>query len=268
MSNLHPWPRSGNTLDFMQHIRAAAEPIWDAITTEAGLQQWLAVTSAEIPLVPGSRFHLTWETRGQVSGKSEHGFEGTVAAVVPNRLLALEWILPYSKAVTHFSVQIQPSFAMFGEDVGPECDIWLIHSGFPSDGPGLYEFDGHSRHWRQSFGDLAAQLEARPGKPTPYALAGLQFVGGAQDRGLLVADVLAGSPADVAGIRGGDVIKAVDGLVLHALDDFHDWIDERLPGETGEFTLSDRTVNVTVEGVEQARHRLLVRQNDGWITRR
>ncbi|NUO98844.1 MAG: PDZ domain-containing protein [Nonomuraea sp.] len=268
MANLHPWPRTENTIDFIQHIRVAPEVIWSELSTEEGLTRWLGLTSASMPLEEGAPFHLTWEARGKVSGERFLSFTGTVRKVIPNRLLALDWVLPFGKDTTHLSLQIQPSFAMFGVDVGPECDLWLIHSGFPAHGVGFFEFDGHSRHWRQGVGDLAAHLEERPGKPTPYALAGLQFVGGAPDQGLLVYDVIQGSPAEQAGIRPGDLIRSVEGMALASLDDFHDWIDERKPGESGEFELADRTVKVTVESVEDARKRLLVRQGDQWTPRR
>ncbi|MFD1936710.1 PDZ domain-containing protein [Nonomuraea mangrovi] len=268
MANLHPWPRTENTIDFIQHIRVAPEVIWRELTTEEGLTRWLGLTSASMPLEEGAPFHLTWEARGKVSGEKFLRFTGTVRKVIPNRLLALDWILPFGGDVTHLSLQIQPSFSMFGVDVGPECDLWLIHSGFPTQGVGFFEFDGHSRHWRQGVGDLAAHLEERPGKPTPYALAGLQFVGGAPDLGLLVYDVIQGSPAEQAGIRPNDIIRSVEGMALHSLDDFHDWIDERKPGESGEFELADRTVKVTVESVEDARNRLLIKQGDQWTLRR
>ena len=264
MANLHPWDREGNTIDFVQHIRASPERVWDAITTTDGLQRWLRVTSTEIPSVPGASFHLTWEARGCVSRCVTRRQVGFVKTFVPPRLLALEWTLPQSGVTTFLSLQIQTSFALFGESRVGECDIWLIHSSFPTHGLGLFEFDGHFRHWRQDIGDLAAWLEARPGKPTPYARAGLQFVGGAPGIGLLVSDVVSGSPAHKAGIKSGDIIRAVDDRVLHSLDDFHDWIDERRPGESGEFALTDRVVNVTVESAEQARDRLLIRSGERW----
>jgi uncharacterized protein YndB with AHSA1/START domain len=268
MANLHPWTRKGNVIDFAQHVQASPERVWQAFTTEEGLRQWLKVTSGDIPLSPGAPFSLAWHTQGRVSGKKTHGYSGRVVKVLPPRLLALEWRLPLSRAITHFSLQVQPSFALFGEERGPECDIWIIHSGFPTEGTGLFEFDGHFRHWRQTIGDLAAWLEGRPGKPTPYSLAGLQFAGGAPGEGILVLDVVEGSPAHRAGIVPGDVIRSVDGRPLAALDDFHDWIDERQPGESGIFSLADRDVKVTVESVEDARNRLLIRQGDAWVPRR
>lgn len=268
MANLHPWPRKGNTIDFVQHVLVPPERVWQAFTQEKDLQHWLRVTTADIPLTEGMPFHLSWETRGRASGKTTHGYHGQVAKVVERKLLALEWILPFSEETTHFSMQVQQSFALFGEDRGSECDIWIIHSGFPTEGTGFFEFDGHFRHWRQAIGDLAAWLEDRPGKPTPYALAGLQFVGGAPEVGLLISDVIEDSPADRAGILPGEIIEAVDGQRLHSLDDFHDWIDELRPGDSGVLRVNGRDAEVTVESVEEARNRFLIRQGEEWVTRR
>jgi uncharacterized protein YndB with AHSA1/START domain len=267
MSNLHPWPQTGHTIDFIQHVRADPQRVWEALTTEDGLRRWLRVTDAEIPTTAGRPYRLTWESIGRAGGRNTRVQEGVVAAVSSPVLLALEWRLPTSGAMTYLSVQIQQSYALFGESREQECDIWLIHSGFPTHGVAMFEYDGYLRHWRQDIGVLAAWLEARPGKPTPYALAGLQFVGGAYGVGLLVADVFIGSPAHEAGIVAGDIIRAVDGHPLHSLDDFHEWIDARMPGESGRFTLTDREVTVTVESVEAARARFQLRQGDVWKSR-
>lgn len=264
MANMHPWPRVGLAVDFVQHVSVSPQEVWDAFVNEDQLRKWLRVTSAEIPLVAGERYHLTTEVKGRGIDRVRV-IEGKVAAVIPNRLLALEWKLLYAGEPTCFSLQIQQSFAMFGKECGAECDIWITHSGFPESGKGLFEYDGYSRHWRQAIGELAAYLEHRPGKPAPYCLVGLQFVGGAQNVGLLVASTVAESPADAAGIRPGDIIESVDGTPLHSLDDFHDWIDVRQPGESGLFQLQDRQVRVTTESVETARERLLVRQGDSWV---
>jgi uncharacterized protein YndB with AHSA1/START domain len=268
MANLHPWKRSGNTIDFVQHVNAEPSDVWAHFTDEALILKWIKVSTATIPEVEGAPFLLSAETEGRSSGDEVRAFRGTVKKVIPNRLLALEWVLPHSGEKTQFSLQIQQSFSVFGQDRGPECDIWIIHSGFPTEGMGLFEFDGHSRHWRQGIGDLVALLEDRPGKPTPYSLAGLLFAGGAPGKGLYVSDCVAGGPADEAGIRPGDLIRAVDGNALESLDDFHDWIDERHPGESGVFTLQDRSVVVTVTDVEEIQRRfLLIREGKPVATR-
>lgn len=264
MTRLHPWPIATTTVDFIQHINVAPDVIWPRLTTVEGLRSWLGVSSASIPAERGEPFYMRWETRGWASRKVEFGYEGTVERYVPNELLALNYRLPHSGLMTQLSIQLQQSFAAFGHDAGLETDIWLTHSGFPEHGLGRFELDGHSRHWRQALGLLAADLEQRPPKPQPYVLVGLKFVGGQPGEGLLIEDVAEGSPADVAGIRPGDILRAVNERDLEALDDFHDWIDHCAVGDSGLFTLSDRTVSVPVESVEDAMKRIRIRHADEW----
>ena len=265
MANLHPWPRQGLTIDFMQHVRVDAGRVWKAFITEADLQRWLGVTHGVVPPAEGEPFSLQWVSQGRASGETTHGNSGTIHRVTPERLLALEWKLRFVDVTTQFSVQLQPSFIEYGFDRGPECDIWIIHSGFPTEGPGLFEYDGMFRHWRQAIDNLVAWLEDRPARATTYAVAGMEFVGGAQDEGVLVADVVVEGPAHRAGVRPGDLIRSIDGQQLHAVDDFHDWVAAQSPGDSGTFVLADgRTVTVTVESVEAVLERFRIQHGDRW----
>jgi uncharacterized protein YndB with AHSA1/START domain len=265
MSDLHPWPRQGLTIDFLQHVRVGAERVWTAFTTEADLQQWLGVSHAEVPLTEGEAFSLQWISQGRLSGETTHGNTGRVRHVLPGRLLALEWNLQFADGTTGFSLQLQPSFMEYGFDRGPECDIWIVQSGFPTEGTGLFEYDGMLRHWRQVVGNLVAWLEDRPARSNPYAVAGMEIVGGARDQGILVADVVIDAPAHKAGIRPGDLVRSIDGGPLHSLDDFHDWIAARSHGDRGDFELADgRHLTVTVESVEVALERFRIRHGDSW----
>jgi uncharacterized protein YndB with AHSA1/START domain len=264
MANLHPWPRRGLTIDFTQHVRVGPERVWSALTREAELQAWLGVSRVDMPLTKGAPFTFEWHTQGRASGDAPFTYEGRVHDVVPERLLALEWGLHFADGETQFSVQIQPSFAEYGFERDAECDIWIIHAGFPTEGVGLFEYDGMSRHWRQSLANLVSRLEGRPAARRLYAITGLQFVGGAPDQGVMIADVIMGSPAHVAGIRAGDVIASVDGTALHSVDDFHDWVAARVPGEQGTFDIAGRAVTVTLESSEEALARFQVRHGDRW----
>jgi predicted metalloprotease with PDZ domain len=80
----------------------------------------------------------------------------------------------------------------------------------------------------------------------------------------MIADVIVGSPAHVAGIRAGDVLASVDGRPLHSVDDFHDWVAERVPGEQGTFDIDGRAVTITLESSEDALARFRVRHGDQW----
>lgn len=252
MGERHPVPRQGRTVDFIQHIRAGTDAIWAALTTREGLASWLHATDADIPPAPGADFYIRWSAPGMTSGTDDCD-RGTVLAYEPPRYLALEWHASQMATTTYLSFHVQPSFYPYGKEYENDTDLHLIHSGFPEEGPDAFEYDGALRHWRQVIGELAAELEGRPGKPIPYSLAGLKFVGGLPGKGLLIRDVIAGSPADKAGIRPGELLRAVDGAELSSLDDFHAWIDGKPAGVTGVFRLSDREVKVTIADVAEVR---------------
>jgi uncharacterized protein YndB with AHSA1/START domain len=254
----HPWKYSGQTIDFIQHIRATPEAIWEALTTPERIAKWLGASDWNVPLEEGQPFSISWDLVGMASGAETKGYTGTVARVVPGRQLALEWHIKDVPEPTYLSLTVRPSYFALGNEYGEDTDLHFVQSGFPHDGQGAYEFDGHSRHWRQAIGELAAMLEGRPGKPTPYALAGLLFFGGAPGRGVLVRDAVLGGPGDQAGIERGDVILSVDGHELEALDDFHDWIDYCSPGDTGRFQLQDRVAHVTLAGVDDVMGRMRI----------
>lgn len=239
-------------IDFMQHVNVSPERMWPEVATADGLSRILETPDVDFEAREGRRFKIRWRLSGVVSGGVEQYFAGTVLRVFPGKRIDLEWELPEVGVATLLTFVVNPSFYVYGFGHGEEVDLHLIHSGFPRSGRGRQEFDGHSRHWRQQLGKLAARLEGRKGKPTPYTLVGIFFVGGSPEDGLLVRDVSVGSPADKAGIRPGDRLRAVNGRLLTCLDEFHDWIDPCEPGERGVIELQDRTVEVFVEPAEIA----------------
>ncbi|HEV2376068.1 MAG TPA: PDZ domain-containing protein [Streptosporangiaceae bacterium] len=249
----HPVPRQGQTVDFVQHIRTTVNEIWCALTTKEGLATWIHSVDANIPREPGQPFFITWEMRGAGGECKSSTDSGVVLAYEEPNYLALEWHMDNCEDPTYVSFHIQPSYYPYGTEYTQDTDLHLIHSGFPAVGRGAFEFDGAFRHWRQALGELAARLEGRPGKPTPYSLAGLMFVGGIAGTGLLIRDVVAGSPADLAGIQPGEILRAVDHRELGSLDDFHAWIDGQPSGVTGLFSLQDREVEVTIDDVHAVR---------------
>jgi S1-C subfamily serine protease len=75
-------------------------------------------------------------------------------------------------------------------------------------------------------------------------------LGLAQVRGALVSDVAAGTPAEKAGVRRGDVITAVDGETVRDSNDLRNHVAQLLPGSTVKLGLlrdaKEQTVNVTL----------------------
>jgi membrane-associated protease RseP (regulator of RpoE activity) len=66
--------------------------------------------------------------------------------------------------------------------------------------------------------------------------------------GLTIAQVIADSPADAAGLQRGDVIKAVDGNEVSNMSDLRDQLDGKSVGDTLTLTISrdDQAQDVTV----------------------
>jgi serine protease Do len=77
-----------------------------------------------------------------------------------------------------------------------------------------------------------------------------------QVRGALVSDVKAGSPADNAGLRRGDVITAIDGAAVKDGNVLRNHVAQLLPGSNVKLTLlrggKEQTVSVTLAQLQAA----------------
>jgi serine protease Do len=67
------------------------------------------------------------------------------------------------------------------------------------------------------------------------------------DHGVLVEDVVAGGPAEAAGIKVGDVIVAIDGQTIDAQNTFTEVLFAHKPGDTVEATVQRGDQQVTVK---------------------
>jgi S1-C subfamily serine protease len=87
---------------------------------------------------------------------------------------------------------------------------------------------------------------------TPFLGVQLQDTGGiGGESGILIAGVLAGSPADRAGLAQGDVIDAVDGQAVGSLSSVSTLLLRKSPGDTVRLSYTDptgaqQTVTVTL----------------------
>jgi serine protease Do len=81
-------------------------------------------------------------------------------------------------------------------------------------------------------------------------------LGLSQVRGALVSSVEAGSPADKAGVRRGDVITAVNGESIRSGNDLRNEVSQMLPGTATKLSIirdgNEQTVNVTVAELKPA----------------
>jgi M6 family metalloprotease-like protein len=98
---------------------------------------------------------------------------------------------------------------------------------------------------------LAAKLRAPsnpmrdPGLPKP--VLGVQL--SPADNGVRVDGVTAGSPADQAGLREGDVLTGIDGAITRTLEALRERLAERVPGEevTVQVIRDTRPMQVSIE---------------------
>lgn len=210
---------------------------------------WLGASYAKVEPRTNGAFYCEWDFGARLVLR----VSATILRIEPEHCLILDWPIADWGVRTRVKLEMTPAFQGLDREYGG-TDLRLVHSGIPTNGRGRFELDGHNRHWRQVLGELAAYLEKRSGKSRPGAIAGCLFVGGAPRQGLLVRDVILGSPADQAGIRRDDRILRVDGNFMSSLDDFHRWIDHRDAGDSGLFELHDgREVVVQLTSPEAVR---------------
>jgi S1-C subfamily serine protease len=99
--------------------------------------------------------------------------------------------------------------------------------------------------------DLALPF-LRKGEPVPIAFMGIQPVtmtpalaqrfGLPKTAGALVVDVVAGSPADMAGIKSGDIITGINGTAVASAEDLLQALRGFKPGDTVKVSI-DRNGN-------------------------
>jgi putative serine protease PepD len=94
--------------------------------------------------------------------------------------------------------------------------------------------------------EVVTQLVA--GKAPEYAYLGVQVSRSTSPPGAELAEVIAGTPADEAGLEAGDVITKLDSTTIASPDDLSDVIDEKKPRDELEVTYvrDGKTHTVTV----------------------
>lgn len=96
--------------------------------------------------------------------------------------------------------------------------------------------------WALLFAGYGLKLNPKPVKPEgithPVSSLGVRL--GGEGGGVRIRTVLAGTPAEAAGLNPGDEILALDGWRVAADGDLGKRLEERIPGERVELTLSRR----------------------------
>lgn len=99
--------------------------------------------------------------------------------------------------------------------------------------------------------EIASEIIAQGSAARPYL--GISFADAAQSNpaatGIVVQDIVAGSPADQAGLKVGDIITAIDGVTIDSDNPFLNLMFQHKPGDTVELTVTrgnGETLTLTV----------------------
>ena len=143
---------TGRTIVKELFVRTTPERAFRAFTEKAEFERWF-VSNADVELVPGGVFDLTWEPGEHVPGK--------VVELDPPHRFVFDWDDGPQYGVTRITVEFNPA----GENYG--TNIRLVHTGFganPEWDP-LY-FDVNSG-WTKELEYLRAWLDV--GRPKPWS---------------------------------------------------------------------------------------------------
>ncbi|WP_353612286.1 S1C family serine protease [Mycobacterium sp. ACS4331] len=116
-----------------------------------------------------------------------------------------------------------------------------------------FRLDGESEPGGQGYAipinralDIANQIRAGAASPEvhigPSAMLGVGIDANGRSRsgGLPIRSLLRGGPADLAGLRAGDIIMSIDGVPISSANDLTDLLDQRYPGNVIDVNWIDR----------------------------
>jgi len=207
-------------------VRASAEYVWELWTDRSALASWLFVDAGESRLEEGNEFRWTATLRTD----RPMIFTGTVLQAKRARHLRLSWDLDVSGTTSTVDIEIKP--------LGDDAEVAITHDGLPESDLGLFEANGFSYYWPDHLDRLAAHAERRAPSHHHELHIGPHFVGGHPALGLLVRGVAVGSPAYVAGMRAGDILRTLDGVPVREIPDCDQWLMSRAYGDVASFGLA------------------------------
>lgn len=211
--------------------------IWKLLFDAEAARTWLGVAGYVMPEHEGAAFCWLFDP----GGPKPTAFTGRLTSVVPQERIEMLWELTSCSADTRLIWE----FHSAAED---RTLVVLRHADFPDSGLGPFEHDGYAHHWGHILDGLEAYAHGAP-RDTLHrhgAMLGMIPVGATAEHGLLVKEIIHNTPAEAAGMRSGDYIKAANDTVIRCFDDWDDWLDARTPGESVRLQLADRVLEVVL----------------------
>ena len=141
---------SARQFDMELEIAATPEAVWEALSTEPGLQRWFA-PEARVTPGPGGEVLWRWDEL--------HSWPQKIEVWEPNRRL----LTRYDSAVPDGAGGQRPLFVDFRlEGRGGRTTLRLVHSGFGPEAAFDEEYDGISSGWPVELQSLRLSLEQHP----------------------------------------------------------------------------------------------------------
>ncbi|MEV6983727.1 SRPBCC domain-containing protein [Sphaerisporangium sp. NPDC051017] len=222
-------------------LRHPRERVWQTIFDPGAAEHWLGTVASVMPEREGAALCWVYDAGARMpttySGRIE----------VLDRLRRLELVI----RLIACDAEIRMTFELTdvpADSGDTHTRLKLRQDGFPTDGNGRFERDGFLHHWDHFLELLGDYLD---GTPKNYHTMhktelGVIPVGAVRGEGMLVQDVAVGAPADLAGVRAGDVIRSCGDFLFGSLDDLDAWVESHRPGERVELLVGDRLVPVVL----------------------
>ncbi|MCA2218276.1 SRPBCC domain-containing protein [Jidongwangia harbinensis] len=212
-------------------VAADRERIWTALTDPAELNRW-ETTDAHLDLRVGGGFLYEY-----AYGPSR---PGTFLVVDPPRRLIQDNLVFNHNTSYHFLNTVELRAAGAGTEVS------VLVEGYGDDPDQQWLRESMDLGWATDLQVLKAYVE-RGEDIRPIVWKGLRMglrytsaanlPTAAAGSGVVLLEVFAGSPAEQAGLRAGDVVTAVDGRKVEDFRGFREQLADHRPGGTATFSV-------------------------------
>jgi uncharacterized protein YndB with AHSA1/START domain len=223
------------TVTVQGEMRADPAEVWQMWTDPVRMVDWLPMSSTTPPLRAGHRFGWLAAAPFVVPVR----ITGRVRRLGPRRVLELDIDMLFAAGPSRLTVEVTGSMG------GDHTSVAIRHDTLPDDDLGLFETNGYAHYWRLHLESLTARAEGRA-LDRPRSSIGIYPLGSHPAVGVLVGGVVRDSAVHRAGLRAGDVVRAVDGVPVRSIVEFDTQLYATTPGSTARFSLLRTELSVRV----------------------